>query len=120
MATANERQVGGYHYGGGEYQHWDWVCDINLHYLPATASKYVFRHRKKKPKEDLEKALHYIQKAEEERITGNPCPQRMSAFWRLALEQEMKMVDALICWYLQEGEWEAARLAIQEVLNQTF
>lgn len=116
---ANERQVGGAHYGGGEYQHWDWVCDVRMSYLPATASKYVARWRSKNGRQDLEKALHYIEKAEEQRITGCIGAHRMASFWRFALENSLPLIDAMICYYLQEGEWEAARLAIQTVLSET-
>lgn len=121
MVTANERQVGGEHYKGTDYQHWDWVNEVNLHYLPATASKYVTRHRRKNGAEDLGKAVHYIDKAEECKITGSMVflPQRMAAFWRFALENRLTTVEAMICWYLQEGEWEEARLAVSELLNQT-
>lgn len=64
MATANEMQVGGQHYSG-TYQHWDWVVDCRLGYLDGNASKYVARWRKKNGREDLEKALHYIEKKQE-------------------------------------------------------
>lgn len=117
--SANEIQVGGSHYGLTEYQHWDWVCDAKLHYLPAVASKYVCRWRKKNGIEDLRKAEHYIDKAEEKNISGSIQMHRMAAFWRFALENRLTMVEAMICWYLQEGEWEAARLAVSELLNQT-
>jgi hypothetical protein len=70
--AANERQVGGDHYRK-EYQHWDFVCDIQLHYLLGCATKYVFRWREKNGVEDLNKSVHYIQKAEERGI-------RFSAF----------------------------------------
>lgn len=65
LLKANERQVGGAHYGKVQYQHWDFVTDVNLHYLVGCASKYVTRHREKNGTQDLEKALHYLQKAEE-------------------------------------------------------
>lgn len=61
---ANNRQVGGDHYAG-EYQHWDWVADMGLDYHRGNATKYVARAFKKNGKQDLEKALHYIDKREE-------------------------------------------------------
>lgn len=61
---ANEMQVGGQHYSG-TYQHWDWAIDCRLGYLDGNASKYVARWRKKNGAEDLEKALHYIEKKQE-------------------------------------------------------
>jgi hypothetical protein len=111
MATANERQVGGAHYKGSDYQHWDWVCDIKLHYLPACASKYVSRHRGKNGKEDLEKAIHYIDKAEEEHITGAFDADRQRKFWRFVLENNLTLPEAAACYYIMEGQWTQAREA---------
>lgn len=59
--STNARQVGGDHYAS-EYQHWDFVCDTNMHYLLGCATKYVSRWRKKGGKEDLKKAIHYLEK----------------------------------------------------------
>lgn len=58
---ANERQVGGFHYQSG-FQHWDFVLTLNLPYLPAQVTRYVARWRKKNGIEDLNKALHYMDK----------------------------------------------------------
>lgn len=55
------KQVGGDHYEA-EYQHWDYVVDMEMPYLPATATKYIARWRKKNGLQDLEKALSYFQK----------------------------------------------------------
>ena len=60
---ANDRQVGGLHYKKQEYQHWDFVCDTNLRYLIACASKYVSRWRGKNGLEDLRKSIHYLEKS---------------------------------------------------------
>lgn len=55
------QQVGGDHYFA-DFQHWDWVDAIDLHYLPATATKYVARWRKKNGLQDLEKTKTYLDK----------------------------------------------------------
>lgn len=61
--TANERQVGGSHYQGSHYEHWDIVVDHKLNYFEAQILRYVMRCRKKKNMlEDLHKAEHFIQK----------------------------------------------------------
>ena len=64
---ANEYQIGGNHYQG-EYQHWDFVCDTDLHYLLGCATKYIARWRKKNGIQDLRKASHYLTKAEDRGI----------------------------------------------------
>lgn len=70
--SANNRQVAGDHYNQREYQHWDFVCDTNLHYILGNATKYISRWRKKNGIQDLEKAKHYIEKAIERDIEP-PC-----------------------------------------------
>lgn len=116
MATANERQVGGDHYKGSDYQHWDYGHDCHLHGIAWTASKYVSRSRRKNGREDLEKALHYYDKAQELKLQGCPLPSRMSFYWRFVTENKLTMEEAQIIWYIQEGQWEAARIATQVLL----
>lgn len=63
MANANEMQVGGKHYGGGAYQHWDMVVQANENrYLEGQNSKYLCRYTEKNGKEDLDKSYHYLVK----------------------------------------------------------
>ncbi len=66
---ASERQVGGNHYKS-EYQHWDWAIDIRLGYLESAASKYITRWRGKNGVQDVEKAIHYLEKALEANREG--------------------------------------------------
>lgn len=55
-------QVGGTHYSQTSYQHWDWANDLQLSYPIAAATKYLYRwNAKGTPKQDLEKAISYIQ-----------------------------------------------------------
>lgn len=60
--NANDRQVGGGHYKGGSWQHWDWVVANRMLYLPAQVTKYVVRWQEKGGVQDLEKAAHYLDK----------------------------------------------------------
>ena len=59
--SANEKQVGGEHYKT-PMQHWDYVIANNMPYLDAQAFRYIDRHARKNGREDLEKAIHYIEK----------------------------------------------------------
>ncbi len=59
--SANTRQVGGVHYRS-EYQHWDFIEDWGIGYLEGCASKYITRWRLKSGVQDVEKAIHYIEK----------------------------------------------------------
>lgn len=60
----NDRQVGGDHYRRAEgEQHWDRVYRLfGSGYFIGCATKYIERYQDKNGKEDLEKAVHFIQK----------------------------------------------------------
>lgn len=63
MSEVNEVQVGGSHYKGTTYQHWDYVLmALNGRYLEGNITKYVARWRKKNGLQDLQKARHYLDK----------------------------------------------------------
>ncbi len=57
----NSRQVGGRHYKTVDYEPWDFVADCGLDYFAGTAVKYLVR-RKGDRAEDLEKAVHFLEK----------------------------------------------------------
>jgi hypothetical protein len=69
MQDPNSRQVGGNHYKSNS-QHWDFADTRWPGYLEATATKYIIRARRKgNLQQDLEKAVHYLEKLVE-RIAG--------------------------------------------------
>lgn len=116
---ANDRQVGGDHYKGSDYQHWDFANDIKMLYLPGVASKYVSRWRKKNGAEDLEKAIHYLDKCEEVQINILPSIHRQACFWKFAIANNINMYDAWIIWLIMEGEWALARDGVKGLLART-
>lgn len=60
---ANDRQVGGSHYKmPGAEEHWDRVHRLGLDYFQGQITKYVERWKIKNGLEDLEKALHFLEK----------------------------------------------------------
>lgn len=59
--SALEMQVGGNHYKGKKIQPWEIINANELDYYEGNALKYLLRHRSKNGKEDLLKALHYIE-----------------------------------------------------------
>ena len=117
MVDANNRQVGGDHYKHAEYQHWDWAHDCRLHGLPCAASKYVSRYRRKNGKEDLEKAVHYIDKAEELNITGSSQVARKACFWRFVRENDQTLAEAEAIFCIMEGDWKLARTCVLELIE---
>jgi len=60
--SANDKQVGGKHYGGGDLQHWDIVDKFKLDYFQGQITKYIMRWRNKNGLEDLLKARHFLDK----------------------------------------------------------
>lgn len=70
---ANDTQVGGQHYKRQRIQHWDYVIANDIPYMEAQIIKYVSRWRNKNGLQDLEKALHFLQKLlEVEACTSAP------------------------------------------------
>lgn len=58
--TPLDRQVGGSHYVS-KVQHVSFCQRNQIPWCEAAAIKYIIRHRKKNGKQDLEKAIHYIE-----------------------------------------------------------
>jgi hypothetical protein len=71
-------QHGGKHYKTA-YQHWNLLPAIGfgLEYYLGCATKYVVRHRSKNGRQDVEKAIHFMQKAVELLREGLVPPQRV-------------------------------------------
>jgi len=64
---ANGKQIGGSHYKELKGpQPWDCVLAWNLGYLDGTALKYIARWRLKGGIQDIQKAIHFLEKLVEE------------------------------------------------------
>jgi hypothetical protein len=68
--SANDRQIGGYHYRKTGYQTWDYIELNGLGFLEGNAIKYVTRWRDKGGASDLDKAEHYVDKLTEMFLAG--------------------------------------------------
>ena len=60
-SDARKHQVGGDHYKVTKIQPWDIIDDHQLDFYEGNALKYLLR-RKNSRIEDLQKAIHYLQK----------------------------------------------------------
>ena len=60
-SKAADTQVGGSHYKGLAIQPAEYCQRNRLPYCEANVVKYVTRHREKNGREDIEKAIHYLQ-----------------------------------------------------------
>lgn len=61
MSNPLETQVGGGHYKGMKIQHVEFVHANDIPYIEANAIKYICRHKSKNGRQDIEKAIHYLQ-----------------------------------------------------------
>jgi len=72
--AANEKQIAGDHYKKyGDLQPCDVVIKWNLGYLEGTALKYISRWRDKGGLDDINKAIHFLEKlveTEEQKQNG--------------------------------------------------
>ena len=59
--TVMSKQVGGDHYKKYKFQVWDIVDEYDLNYYEGNALKYLLRQKGDRV-EDLQKAIHYIEK----------------------------------------------------------
>ncbi len=58
---SDSNQIGGVHYKNLPIQPTEYIQKNNLTFIEGNIIKYVTRHRHKNGKEDLMKALHYLQ-----------------------------------------------------------
>lgn len=54
-------QVGGAHYKTMKIQHVEFIHANGIPYIEANAIKYICRHKQKNGRQDIEKAIHYLQ-----------------------------------------------------------
>ena len=109
--SANDRQIGGKHYQQ-EYQHWDFVVDTNMHYLYGCATKYIHRWKTKNGIQDLKKAIHYIDKAEERSIQF---PQKVMP-WIEKFTRDMPSEESMIIVDLYLNHFDLARTRITKLI----
>ena len=63
MKDAYKKQIGGDHYRSMKIQASEFINKNNLPFAEGNAIKYLCRHKQKGQKEDLLKAIHYIEMA---------------------------------------------------------
>ena len=56
-----KKQIGGSHYKDMKIQPAQFINENNLPFAEGNAIKYICRHKYKGKKEDLKKAIHYIE-----------------------------------------------------------
>lgn len=86
-------------YNTNKVECWDFIAKYDLDYFVATAIKYVWRHKYKGGKQDLEKALEFLNK----RISLNKTLERPSGFTyevpQVIDYQDMDITQMVILYY---------------------
>ena len=59
--SALQKQVSGNHYKDTKIQPIEFIHANDLNFCEGNVIKYVTRHRRKNGKQDLEKAIHYLE-----------------------------------------------------------
>jgi 5'-deoxynucleotidase YfbR-like HD superfamily hydrolase len=122
-SLANQHQHGGDHYKRTPYQHWDFVLDTDQSYLQGCASKYITRYKDHEDgvETNLNKAIHYCEKAQEAANEGRLKNTACCDPSRLAQYAEANRLDSLeteAIGYIIEGRWGAAREVARELLRK--
>ena len=63
MKDTYKKQIGGDHYRSMRIQASEFINKNNIPFSEGNAIKYLCRHKQKNQKEDLLKAIHYIEMA---------------------------------------------------------
>jgi hypothetical protein len=61
MSSPTDTQIGGTHYKNMPIQPIEFILKNNLGFIEGNVIKYVCRHEFKNGKQDIEKAIHYLQ-----------------------------------------------------------
>ena len=59
--TAHDKQIGGNHYKDMAIQPSEFIHRNDLDWLQGNAIKYICRHKTKGGRQDIEKAIHYLE-----------------------------------------------------------
>jgi Protein of unknwon function (DUF3310) len=126
MTEANKRQIGGRHYKT-DYEHWDLAAKIPLDYFEGSTTKYVARWRKKNGLEDLQKALHYLDKLIEvatyedhRKLQEDAIATEVNNFAlvnNLGYQEEEYILT--ICTYRHKLDLHEARLILEDIIQDT-
>ncbi len=57
---ASEQQIGGNHYKEFAIQPTEFIAKNNIGFIEGNVIKYVCRHKSKNGRQDIEKAIHYL------------------------------------------------------------
>jgi Protein of unknwon function (DUF3310) len=122
--SANDKKIKHY---ASEYQHWDLAAIIPLGYFEGCSTKYVTRWRKKDGLEDLDKAMHYLDKLMEFYPFRTAPPRKMPRseiqyeVSRFAAANGLSIIEEefilLMCNYRTDDDLRTARLILEDIIE---
>lgn len=68
---ARMKQIGGNHYVDHHIQPWDIIDEYQLDFYRGNVIKYVLREKDDQRREDIQKAIHYLEKWLDNDIKAN-------------------------------------------------
>jgi hypothetical protein len=71
--SASDTQVGGEHYSQMAIQPVEFIYRNHIPFIEGCVIKYVCRHRSKNGRQDIEKAIHFLQLLLELQYKDTPC-----------------------------------------------
>lgn len=93
--SANNKQIAGSHYKS-TMECWDYILANDLGYLEGTAIKYITRWKKKNGVEDIQKAIHFLEKlieVEKQKQIKYDLPEVMQVWQGKPIEWELDAMD---------------------------
>lgn len=119
---ASDLQVGGDHYKSMKMQPAQFVHGLNLGYLRGNVIKYVSRHRRKAGKEDIRKALHYVELLKEWGDTDAQIFRTLDNVTKAMIQaatsdfvSQLHPKDGGVVWAIVGGELDMAVAALLEI-----
>lgn len=120
--TAFSEQIGGSHYKDMPFQPISLITMLDLDFSQGNIVKYVSRHKLKDGVNDLAKAKHYCQMAEE--LENKQAPdavylsEAIDDVWDFVKQNNLDYEVYMILMHVVRRHWEEAEQAIDELINK--
>lgn len=121
-SSALSQQIGGTHYKLMPFQPISLITMIDLDFFQGNIVKYVSRHKLKDGVNDLAKAKHYCQMAEE--LENKQAPdavllsEAIDDVWDFVRQNNLDYEVYMILMHVVRRHWEEAEQAIDELINK--
>lgn len=116
------RQIGGSHYKDMVFQPISLISLLDLDFFQGNVVKYVSRHKTKDGVNDLAKAKHYCQMADELDDKKEPdvilLNEAIDDVWDFVEQNQLDFEVYMILMHVVRVRWDEAERAIDELINK--